>query len=153
MGARAGARLSEASTAARLRDPGLVRGLPASRLGLHAVGGADAVGRSLPCLRGLRTLARRRKARRGAVPPRRHSVLQFSRPEIRPELGPDPAVGARDARFHALAGDAPSGWAVILGLAAAAAMLVKYWSFFVLAAMALALLFDRRCGAYLRSRA
>jgi len=46
-----------------------------------------------------------------------------------------------------------SGWAVVLGLAAAAAMLVKYWSFFLLAAMALVLLFDRRRGAYLRSRA
>src|SRR5271154_776344 len=46
-----------------------------------------------------------------------------------------------------------SGWAVALGLAAAAAMLVKYWSFFLLAAMAAALLFDRRRGAYLRSRA
>jgi 4-amino-4-deoxy-L-arabinose transferase-like glycosyltransferase len=46
-----------------------------------------------------------------------------------------------------------SGWAIALGLAAAAAMLVKYWSFFLLAAMALALLFDRRRGAYLRSRA
>jgi 4-amino-4-deoxy-L-arabinose transferase-like glycosyltransferase len=45
------------------------------------------------------------------------------------------------------------GWAVVLGLAAAAAMLVKYWSIFLLAAMALAILFDRRRDAYLRSRA
>jgi len=46
-----------------------------------------------------------------------------------------------------------SGWAVVLGLAAAAAMLVKYWSIFLLAAMALAVLFDRRRDAFLRSRA
>ncbi len=45
------------------------------------------------------------------------------------------------------------GWAVVLGVAAAAAMLVKYWSIFLLAAMALAVLFDRRRDAYLRSRA
>jgi len=46
-----------------------------------------------------------------------------------------------------------SGWAAVLGLAAAAAMLVKYWSIFLLAAMALAVLFDRRRDAFLRSRA
>lgn len=46
-----------------------------------------------------------------------------------------------------------TGWAVVTALAAAAAMLTKYWSVFLLAAMALAVLFDRRRGAYLRSRA
>ncbi len=46
-----------------------------------------------------------------------------------------------------------SGWAAVLGLAAAAAMLVKYWSIFLLAAMALAVLFDRRRDAFVRSRA
>lgn len=44
-------------------------------------------------------------------------------------------------------------WGIVLGLAAAAAMLTKYWSFFLLAAIALALLFDRRRNAYLRSPA
>ncbi len=44
-------------------------------------------------------------------------------------------------------------WAVILGIAAAAAVLTKYWSCFLLAAMAAALLFDQRRDAYLRSSA
>jgi hypothetical protein len=46
-----------------------------------------------------------------------------------------------------------ASWAVVLGLAAAAAMLVKYWSLFLLVALLFALLFDHRRDAYLRSRA
>ena len=46
-----------------------------------------------------------------------------------------------------------AGWGIALGLAAAAAMLTKYWSMFLLAAILLALIFDRRRDAYLRSPA
>jgi 4-amino-4-deoxy-L-arabinose transferase-like glycosyltransferase len=46
-----------------------------------------------------------------------------------------------------------SGWAALTGLAAAAALLTKYWSVMLLAAMALAILTDRRRNAYLRSPA
>lgn len=45
------------------------------------------------------------------------------------------------------------GWAALTGLAAAAAMLVKYWSGFLLAALAFTALVDRRRNAYLRSPA
>ena len=45
------------------------------------------------------------------------------------------------------------GWAVLTGLAAAAAMLTKYWSAFLLAALAFTALVDRRRDAYLRSPA
>jgi 4-amino-4-deoxy-L-arabinose transferase-like glycosyltransferase len=45
------------------------------------------------------------------------------------------------------------GWAVLTGLAAAAAMLVKYWSGFMLVALAVTALLDRRRSAYLRSPA
>ena len=45
------------------------------------------------------------------------------------------------------------GWAALAGIAAAAAMLTKYWSLFLLAAMAFAALSDRRRGAYFRSPA
>jgi 4-amino-4-deoxy-L-arabinose transferase-like glycosyltransferase len=44
-------------------------------------------------------------------------------------------------------------WAALAGLAAAAAMLTKYWSVFLLAAMAFAALADRRRGAYFRTAA
>ncbi len=43
------------------------------------------------------------------------------------------------------------GWAVTTGLAAAAAMLTKYWSGFLLAALAITALLDRHRSAYLRS--
>lgn len=46
-----------------------------------------------------------------------------------------------------------AGWGIIMGLAAAAAMLTKYWSIFLLAAMFLALICDRRRNGYLRSPA
>lgn len=46
-----------------------------------------------------------------------------------------------------------TGWGIVLGIAAAAAMLTKYWSFFLLAAILLALIFDHRRNAYLRSPA
>ena len=45
------------------------------------------------------------------------------------------------------------GWAVLMGLAAAAAMLTKYSSVFLLVALAFAVLADRRRDAYLRSPA
>jgi 4-amino-4-deoxy-L-arabinose transferase-like glycosyltransferase len=45
------------------------------------------------------------------------------------------------------------GWAALTGLAAAAAILTKYWSAFFLVALALAALCDRRRGVYLRSAA
>jgi len=45
------------------------------------------------------------------------------------------------------------GWAALTGLAAAAAMLTKYWSGFLLAALAFTALVDRRRDAYLRSPA
>ena len=45
------------------------------------------------------------------------------------------------------------GWAAITGLAAAAAMLTKYWSAFLLVAMTLTALLDRRRGIYFRSAA
>ena len=45
------------------------------------------------------------------------------------------------------------GWAALAGLAAAAAMLTKYWSVFLLAALACAALADRRRVAYFRSAA
>jgi 4-amino-4-deoxy-L-arabinose transferase-like glycosyltransferase len=46
-----------------------------------------------------------------------------------------------------------AGWAALAGLAAAAAVLTKYWSVFLLAALALAALVDRRRADYLRSNA
>ena len=46
-----------------------------------------------------------------------------------------------------------AGWAVLLGLAAAAAMMTKYWSAFLLVALALTTLLDRRRVAYWRSSA
>jgi 4-amino-4-deoxy-L-arabinose transferase-like glycosyltransferase len=46
-----------------------------------------------------------------------------------------------------------AGWAALTGLAGAAAILVKYWSAFLLAAMVLAALFDRRREPYFRSKA
>jgi 4-amino-4-deoxy-L-arabinose transferase-like glycosyltransferase len=45
------------------------------------------------------------------------------------------------------------GWAALAGLAAAAAMLTKYWSVFLLAALAFTALADRRRGEYFRSAA
>jgi len=45
------------------------------------------------------------------------------------------------------------GWAALAGIAAAAAMLTKYWSLFLLAAMAFAAVSDRRRGDYFRSAA
>jgi 4-amino-4-deoxy-L-arabinose transferase-like glycosyltransferase len=45
------------------------------------------------------------------------------------------------------------GWAALAGLAAAGAMLVKYWSVFLLVALALAALFDRNRKTYFRSAA
>ncbi len=45
------------------------------------------------------------------------------------------------------------GWAVLMGLAAAAAILVKYWSGLLLAALAFTTLVDRRRDAYWRSPA
>jgi 4-amino-4-deoxy-L-arabinose transferase-like glycosyltransferase len=44
-------------------------------------------------------------------------------------------------------------WSVVLALAAAAAMLTKYWSIFLLAAILVALLFDQRRNVWLRSPA
>ncbi len=46
-----------------------------------------------------------------------------------------------------------AGWAALTGCAAAAAMLTKYWSGFLLVAMALTTLLDRRRIAYFRSAA
>src|SRR6185369_8072324 len=45
------------------------------------------------------------------------------------------------------------GWAVLAGLAAAAAMLSKYWSVFLIAALALTALFHAKRAGYFRSRA
>lgn len=45
------------------------------------------------------------------------------------------------------------GWAALAGLAAAAAMLVKYWSVFLPAAWLIAAVVDRRRAAYFRSAA
>lgn len=45
------------------------------------------------------------------------------------------------------------GWAILAGLAAAAAMLGKYWSLILLAGLGLAALFDPRRAAYFRSSA
>ena len=44
-------------------------------------------------------------------------------------------------------------WAILAGVAAAAAMLGKYWSIFLLAGLALAVLLDKRRTAYFRSAA
>ena len=46
-----------------------------------------------------------------------------------------------------------AGWAVLAGAGAAAAMLGKYWSIFLLAGFAIAAVTDLRRGAYLRSPA
>ncbi len=46
-----------------------------------------------------------------------------------------------------------AGWAILAGVASAAAMLTKYWSAFLLAALAIAALCDRRRNDYFRSRA
>jgi hypothetical protein len=46
-----------------------------------------------------------------------------------------------------------AGWAALAGAAAAAAMLGKYWSIFLLAGLAVAALADPRRSAYFRSRA
>ncbi|MGH6664921.1 MAG: glycosyltransferase family 39 protein [Pseudolabrys sp.] len=46
-----------------------------------------------------------------------------------------------------------TGWAALAGAAAAAAMLGKYWSIFLLAGLALAVLFDARRAVYFRSAA
>jgi 4-amino-4-deoxy-L-arabinose transferase-like glycosyltransferase len=45
------------------------------------------------------------------------------------------------------------GWAALAGLAAAAAMLTKYWSVFLIAALSLAALFHGKRAYYFRSRA
>lgn len=45
------------------------------------------------------------------------------------------------------------GWAALAGVAAGAAMMTKYWSVFLVAALALAALADRRRAAYFRSAA
>jgi 4-amino-4-deoxy-L-arabinose transferase-like glycosyltransferase len=45
------------------------------------------------------------------------------------------------------------GWAALAGIGAAAAMLGKYWSFFLLAGLAVAAVTDPRRGAYFRSPA
>lgn len=45
------------------------------------------------------------------------------------------------------------GWALLAGVGAAAAMLGKYWSIFLLAGLAIAAVTDSRRGAYLRSPA
>jgi 4-amino-4-deoxy-L-arabinose transferase-like glycosyltransferase len=45
------------------------------------------------------------------------------------------------------------GWSALTGLAAAAAMLVKYWSGFLIIALTITALLDRRRSAYLRSSA
>ena len=45
------------------------------------------------------------------------------------------------------------GWAVLCGAAAAGAMLTKYWSLFLMLAMATTVLFDQRRNAYFRSPA
>jgi len=44
------------------------------------------------------------------------------------------------------------GWAALAGLVAAAAMLTKYWSVFLIAALSLAALFHGKRAAYFRSR-
>jgi len=44
-------------------------------------------------------------------------------------------------------------WAILAGIAAAAAILGKYWSIFLLAGLGLAVLFDKRRTAYFRSAA
>jgi 4-amino-4-deoxy-L-arabinose transferase-like glycosyltransferase len=44
-------------------------------------------------------------------------------------------------------------WAILAGVAAACAMLGKYWSIFLLAGLALAVVVDRRRGEYFRSAA
>jgi 4-amino-4-deoxy-L-arabinose transferase-like glycosyltransferase len=46
-----------------------------------------------------------------------------------------------------------AGWAALAAIAAAAAMLTKYWSVFLIAALVLAALADRQRVAYFRSRA
>lgn len=46
-----------------------------------------------------------------------------------------------------------AGWAALAGAGAAAAMLGKYWSIFLLGGLAIAAITDSRRGAYLRSRA
>ncbi len=46
-----------------------------------------------------------------------------------------------------------AGWAVLAGAGAAAAMLGKYWSIFLLAGLAIAAVTDPRRSAYLRSPA
>lgn len=46
-----------------------------------------------------------------------------------------------------------TSWAILAGIAAAAAMLGKYWSIFLLAGLALAVLLDKRRTAYFRSAA
>ena len=46
-----------------------------------------------------------------------------------------------------------AGWAVLAGAGAAAAMLAKYWSIYLLAGLALAALLDARRGSYFRSAA
>lgn len=46
-----------------------------------------------------------------------------------------------------------AGWAILAGIGAAAAMLGKYWSIFLLAGLAITVLTDPRRGAYLRSPA
>ena len=56
------------------------------------------------------------------------------------------------AFMHSLETRRP-GWSILTGIAAAAAILIKYWSGFLLAALAIAALADRRRGAYLRSPA
>jgi 4-amino-4-deoxy-L-arabinose transferase-like glycosyltransferase len=69
------------------------------------------------------------------------------------ELGPDSALGARHVGDDARARDASFGWAALAGIAAAAAMLTKYWSVFLLAALAFTALADRRRAAYFGSAA
>ena len=130
--ARACARLSEASAAARLDPVGLVQDFPARRLGLHPARGRDACRpasgwRSSSCAE---WLAREKLAAvpflLAAIPFYNFLGLKFDQNSV---LIPLWAL-AMWAMLRAL-DTRHLGWAALAGLAAAAAMLSKYWSVFL----------------------
>src|ERR1700730_14713132 len=103
MGARACARLSQASAVSGLGAASLVHDLPARGLGLLSALGRQSGGWALCSLHPRRRVARRAEAGGGAVLVGGYPVLQFPRPQIRSELGTHPALGLDDLDLCTLA--------------------------------------------------
>ena len=99
----------EAPAAARIGLVGVVQGLSVRRLGLSCCSRSVTVSAGIflaieLCAEWLA----KREARGRSVSARHDPVLQFPRPEVRPELDADPALGARDVGDAARARHAAS---------------------------------------------